>query len=80
MPAGMQPEVDRNGDGRLSVHEMRAHLLLPESVDHMMDLDVDALLAAADANGDGALGHDEAYAQHAPLLHIVSHDERRFDL
>ena len=80
LPEGMPAGVDANGDGRLSVHEMRAHLMLPESVEHMMDMDVDKLLAAADLNGDGALDYEEAFADHAPLMHIASHDARRYDV
>ena len=66
--------MDQNGDGRLSVHELRRHHGLPVSVEHMMELDFERLLSEVDEDNDGAISHPEAYMHHRPMLHLVSHD------
>ena len=70
----MDPRMDTNGDGRLSVHELMKHVGLPESVEKMMENDIDRLLAAVDSDSDGAVSHTEAFEHHRPMLHLVSHD------
>ena len=74
MPDGLNAAMDQNGDGRLSVHELRSHHGLPESVEHMMELDFERLLSEVDENNDGAISHPEAFMHHRPMLHLVSHD------
>eukprot|EP00937_MAST-01D_sp_MAST-1D-sp2_P002289 g2289.t1 len=75
MTDDLDPKMDADGDGRLSVHELMAHMGLPPSVDHMMDDEIDALLREADEDGDGAVSHQEAFRHQRALLQLVSHDE-----
>ena len=74
MPDGLNAAMDQNGDGRLSVHELRRHHGLPVSVEHMMELDFERLLSEVDEDNDGAISHPEAFMHHRPMLHLVSHD------